>query len=222
VTAAPAERIADAVETPDSEPPAAAPEVVAAAPQEPETQPAPAPAAPQIALLKSDEEGVSLMQSAPEPPGRIVLDTIGYSDSGVVELAGRASAEAVEIRVYLDNRVVTTLPVETAGNWRGQVPDVDTGVYTLRVDELDAEGRVTSRLETPFKREAPAVLAAATEGADGPIKAVTVQTGDTLWAIARDRYGEGVLYVKVFEANRSAIRDPDLIYPGQVFDLPAD
>ena len=42
----------------------------------------------------------------------------------------------------------------------------------------------------------------------------------TLWGIARDNYGEGILYVRVFEANRGAIRDPDLIYPGQVFDLP--
>ncbi len=49
-----------------------------------------------------------------------------------------------------------------------------------------------------------------------------MQAGDTLWAIARERYGEGVLYVQVFEANRDAIRDPDLIYPGQVFDLPRD
>jgi nucleoid-associated protein YgaU len=30
------------------------------------------------------------------------------------------------------------------------------------------------------------------------------------------------LYVRVFNANRDRIRDPDLIYPGQVFDLPAD
>ena len=215
-------RVADAEDISDDESLSAVPETVVEAPQAPQAEPAPEPAAPQIALLKSDEEGVSLLQSAPEPPGRIVLDTIGYSDSGVVELAGRASSDAVEIRVYLDNRVVTTLPVETAGNWRGEVPDVDTGVYTLRMDELNAEGRVTSRLETPFKREAPAVLAAATEARDGSVKAVTVQAGDTLWAIARDRYGEGVLYVRVFEANRSAIRDPDLIYPGQVFDLPAD
>ncbi|MEN8660411.1 MAG: LysM peptidoglycan-binding domain-containing protein, partial [Marivita sp.] len=49
---------------------------------------------------------------------------------------------------------------------------------------------------------------------------VTVQPGNTLWAIARDRYGEGPAYVKVFEANRDRIRDPDLIYPGQVFSIP--
>ena len=49
----------------------------------------------------------------------------------------------------------------------------------------------------------------------------TVQPGNTLWAIARDRYGEPLMYVQVFEINRDRIRDPDLIYPGQVFVLPA-
>ena len=49
---------------------------------------------------------------------------------------------------------------------------------------------------------------------------MTVQRGDTLWAISQDRYGSGFLYVRVFEANRDSIRDPDLIYPGQVFSVP--
>jgi nucleoid-associated protein YgaU len=52
------------------------------------------------------------------------------------------------------------------------------------------------------------------------ISAITVQPGSTLWAISRERYGQGILYVEVFEANRDKIRDPDLIYPGQVFALP--
>ena len=50
----------------------------------------------------------------------------------------------------------------------------------------------------------------------------TVQPGATLWAIAEERYGEGILYVTVFEANRDRIRNPDLIYPGQVFILPEE
>jgi nucleoid-associated protein YgaU len=50
---------------------------------------------------------------------------------------------------------------------------------------------------------------------------VTVQPGFTLWAIAQGQYGEGVMYVQVWQANRDRIRDPDLIYPGQVFALPA-
>ena len=179
--------------------------------------------APQsVAVLKSTEEGVTLLQPAAPPVDEIALDTIGYSQGGDVQLSGRASLEAVQVRVYLNNRTVVNLPVDTDGGWRGDLPDVDAGVYTLRVDALNAAGQVTSRVETPFKREEAAVLAAASAGQEGPAQAITVQTGDTLWAIARDRYGEGVLYVKVFEANRTSIRDPDLIYPGQVFDLPVE
>lgn len=181
-----------------------------------------APAAPSqsVAVLKSTEEGVELLQSQPQVLSSIAIDTIGYSDEGDVQLSGRAVAGTSEVRVYLDNRFVGGLPVDKEGVWRGDVPDVATGIYQLRVDEVNEAGDVTSRLETPFKREAPAVLAEASVGQEGPVRAVTVQTGDTLWAIARDRYGEGLLYVRVFEANRRDIRDPDLIYPGQVFDLP--
>lgn len=185
---------------------------------EPETESA--GSSTQVALLKSDEDGVTLLQSAPQPPERIVLDTIGYSDSGIVQLAGRANEDAVEVRVYIDNQAFAALPVETGGDWQGDLPDIDTGVYTLRVDAVDAQGDVTSRIETPFKREEPEILAAASSGSAGPVRSITVQTGDTLWAIARERYGEGVLYVQVFEANKESIRDEDLIYPGQVFDLP--
>lgn len=53
------------------------------------------------------------------------------------------------------------------------------------------------------------------------VQVVTVQPGFSLWKIATDAYGEGELYVRVYEANKDQIRDPDLIYPGQVFELPA-
>ena len=174
-----------------------------------------------FALLRSDDTGVLLMRTSPSLPETVVLDTIGYSDAGAVQLSGRASAEAVEVRAYIDNRPVARLAVGADGAWRGEVPQIEPGRYTLRIDAVTADGTVASRIETPFQREAPAALAAADDRfAGGVVRAVTVQAGDTLWAIARERYGEGVLYVQVFEANRAAIRDPDLIYPGQVFELP--
>lgn len=175
----------------------------------------------QIAILRSDAQGVTLLP--PSPPGamtQVAIDMIGYSEGGAVQLSGRAQARATEVRVYLDNEAVVSLPVNDQGQWRGDLPDVDEGVYTLRVDEVTADGTVSSRVETPFQRESDAVLAEAARATSGKISAITVQKGATLWAIARDRYGDGLLYVKVFEANDDAIRDPDLIYPGQVFSLP--
>ena len=47
-----------------------------------------------------------------------------------------------------------------------------------------------------------------------------VQPGNSLWRIARRVLGEGTHYVHIFEANQERIRDPDLIYPGQVFEVP--
>jgi nucleoid-associated protein YgaU len=176
----------------------------------------------EVAILKSDQSGVEVINrsSAPEFMSNVEIDTISYSDEGDVLLSGRAQSKAASVRIYLDNTAITTLSVDTSGRWRGDLPDVDTGVYTLRVDEVDVQGDVTSRVETPFKREAPEVLEAAAGESGTAVTAITVQKGATLWAIARDRYGDGTLFVRVFEANSERIKDPDLIYPGQVFDLP--
>ena len=47
-----------------------------------------------------------------------------------------------------------------------------------------------------------------------------VQPGNSLWRLARRSYGEGLRYTDIYEANKDQIRNPDLIYPGQVFVLP--
>ena len=183
----------------------------------------------QVAVLRSGENGVELVQSPEQqeetPQEQVALDTIGYSDSGEVQLTGRAKDGAV-VRLYLNNRLVMDLTSDEQGKWRGEIEGVDPGIYTLRLDVVDEQGEVVSRLETPFKREPVELLvpqqpAEADEEQEQPvIRSVTVQKGDTLWAISRERYGDGILYVKVFEANRDSIRDPDLIYPGQVFTIP--
>ena len=66
-----------------------------------------------------------------------------------------------------------------------------------------------------------AELAVDAPAAKAALVSITVQPGFTLWGIAKAQLGDGVMYVQVFEANKDKIRDPDLIYPGQVFTLPA-
>ena len=48
----------------------------------------------------------------------------------------------------------------------------------------------------------------------------TVVKGDCLWRIARSHLGSGLRWSEIYEANRDQIRDPDLIYPDQVFEIP--
>lgn len=178
-----------------------------------------------VTVLRANADGVEVMQpAAPQETttSQVTLDTISYSAEGEVLLRGTAENGAA-VRVYLDNKPVTDLDTNAKGRFRGKIGAAEPGIYTLRLDEVNADGQVLSRLETPFKRESPEVLKPAEESSedpDSPVRAVTVQTGDTLWAISRDRYGDGVLYVKVVEANRDSIKNPDLIYPGQVFAIP--
>ena len=48
----------------------------------------------------------------------------------------------------------------------------------------------------------------------------TVVRGDCLWNIAKKYYGNGSQYTKIYNANRDKIKNPSLIYPGQVFVIP--
>lgn len=82
-----------------------------------------------------------------------------------------------------------------------------------------AEDAPLAEAETPAQPAADPVAGSAPGVTRAAV--ITVQPGFTLWAIARQNYGNGLLYVRVYEANKDQIRDPDLIYPGQVFTVPA-
>ena len=204
----------------------------AAAPRIAEDGPArPAPPASEDAgapgVILAGREGLRVLQrpdrpgAAPEALAALSIDAIAYGAGGVPQIAGQGGDGAAFVRIYLDNRPVTTAPVGPDGAWRAALPQVETGVYTMRLDAIDAGGEVTARLETPFERISPARLAeASADAAEEGRRVVTVQRGNTLWGISRRNYGEGILYVRIFEANRDRIRDPDLIYPGQVFTVP--
>lgn len=326
----------------------------------------PPPTEAPVGLLVSDE-GAIVLQGEKPADAKVLIDTITYTPEGAVQIGGRGVAGA-RLRLYLDNAQVMTPTVSPSGTWLATLGETEPGVYLLRVDQLDAAGKVTSRFETPFKRESLETLAALanpsaaptpvkpaprpanvagaadptpTAGAEVPVTpeptataavegavtpeptataaaevaatpapaveapeppsvtgtetapvstavtgaalapelapmapalpepasgdpsaeppaaapavvsgapvtetalanatpiavpelprleptgqptvVVTVQPGFTLWGIAEETYGDGVLYVQLFEANADRIKDPDLIYPGQVFTLP--
>ena len=150
--------------------------------------------------------------TAGQPQGQVSVDVIDYDKAGRVVFSGKAQPEG-EVRIYLDNRLVGEVPSGTAPWKMTPETEVPPGNYTLRADLLGAGGRVVARVELPFQRAAvtPEVLAGGS---------VVVQPGYSLWRIARRAYGGGVLYTLIYSANAEQIRDPDLIYPGQVFQLP--
>lgn len=263
---------------------AAEPDVIAPEPKPKPFTPEPliavAPLAPAALLVTKD--GVKVLQTGDQDVAAnqfagLSIDTISYTPAGDVQLSGRAAAGAF-LRIYLDDAPLIDVKAGEDGLWAATMPEITPGIYTLRADQLAADGTVAARFETPFKRETQDALAAATRSPDpavdvatakpaaaavevadpgaealtaatpepavpapeaaattvnptvvadatsapepAPAVSITVQPGFTLWGIASKQFGDGVMYVQVFEANKDKIRDPNLIYPGQVFVIP--
>ena len=96
---------------------------------------------PKIIIAESDGKIIVQEQNDVAPKIQpLSLDTINYAASGDVILAGRASSEQI-VRVYVDNKPVVLGEV-TDGKWNFEIPNIEEGIYTLRVDAINNEGKV--------------------------------------------------------------------------------
>ncbi|MBR0656625.1 LysM peptidoglycan-binding domain-containing protein [Plastoroseomonas arctica] len=147
-------------------------------------------------------------------PSRLTLEAVDYADAGAMRFSGTAQPGAA-VRAYVGDRHAGDAVADAEGRWTlvpAQTPTI--GRHTLRLDQLAASGTVAARVELPFQRD----QIAEESFAGGQ---VVVQPGQSLWRIARLNYGRGVRYTTIYEANRAQIRDAALIFPGQVFSVPA-
>ena len=144
----------------------------------------------------------------------ITIDAVYYDDSGRLDIIGKAPASAA-VNLYLNNEFLGRGKSNSRGLWR-QRPDrkVKPGMYTVRADHVGKDGKVKSRIEVVFARSVPLT-------GIKPGTLVVVESGNSLWRIAHKTYGTGFRYTVIYEANKKQIRDPNLIFPGQVFSLPS-
>lgn len=171
-------------------------------------------------LTPKSGEGASTVLQKPgvaafgEVGESLSVDTIDYGDGGAAVFTGR-SLPRVDVRLYLDDEFVGSVRANDSGRW--SIPlegkTLTAGTHMIRVDQTVGEGEVQLRIEQPFETGA-AIDQSLAEGG------VLVKPGNTLWQIARQLYGSGVRYTVIFKENSEQIRDPDLIYPGQMFRLP--
>ena len=194
---------------------AVAPGAIAQAAPAQEAAAAEAEPAPEVAATVVLRGG-GAEASPTAPDAGFSLASISYAETGLVTLAGLGVAGA-RIRAYVDNRFALDGAVGADGRWALELGDVEAGIYRLRIDALREDGTVASRIETPFQRDFPAPPPS--DGSGRPAT-ITVQPGNNLWTLARTHYGAGVLYTQIHTANAELIRDPELIYPGQIFVLP--
>ncbi|MGI9371163.1 MAG: LysM peptidoglycan-binding domain-containing protein [Hyphomicrobiales bacterium] len=128
---------------------------------------------------------------------------------------------------------------ESSGGGQKTAGNGDGGATTTDTATLDTQTVDTTQLASNTTAE-PAANTSETEGVanettseDGEDVAVVtpatgsaspgqvvIQPGNNLWRISRVIYGKGLRYTVIYQANKEQIRDPSLIYPGQIFTTP--
>ena len=188
---------------------------------------------------------------APKPgTGALVVETVEIEPGGKFHVSGQARPGAA-LRLYLNDSFVTSVTAGADGRFAVTINEgVAPGSYRVRLDEASSSGTVRARAEVPFNvpdptasvsaqatsklpdSAAPRLAAAGTtvlpdSGSPSStvvvpkIATTTVSRGDSLWRLSQLSYGAGMRYSVIYKANREQIRNPNLIYPGQVFVVPA-
>jgi nucleoid-associated protein YgaU len=211
---------------------AAAPAISAAA----------APSPPALAMR-------TLATSPPAGAARVAVHSVETDAGGGLVAKGSAGPNAT-VRLYLNGADVGDVHTKPDGRWsltinHGMTP----GGYVMHADEINpGDASVVASAETPFDYPAapaplgapaaaaspapatalPAASASAGQSSAPPsadlvvekVQTAQVVSGHTLWALSRNYYGDPTRYPVIYEANKSQIHNPNLIYPGQVFVVP--
>ncbi len=188
-------------------------------------------AVPKQALIVADDRqsGLRLLQVPDQDKlTGLSLQSVEYPESGIVRYSGTAPAGST-LRIYRDNRILATVEADGNGMWALETDDPSSARmpeetpraghtrHVLRIDRLNADGTVRERVETAFSRTPTREVTI-----DPGTEYIIVGDGHSLWRIARRYYGQGIAYKKLYQSNRDLIRNPDLIYPGQIFAAPPD
>jgi nucleoid-associated protein YgaU len=205
---------------------------------------------PVVALVTPNKPTVVLSQpGAPKPAGALVVETVEIEPGGKFHVSGQARPGA-PLRLYLNDSFVTSVTAGADGRFAVTINEgVAAGSYRVRVDEASSSGTVRARAEVPFTApETTASMSAQAATSKRPdttgpqlaaagatvlpdsgspstvvvpkIATTTVSRGDSLWRLSQLTYGAGMRYAVIYKANREQIRNPNRIYPGQIFVLP--
>ena len=161
-----------------------------------------------ISFLK--EAGEKLFKSAPAAPAATAS---AAPAPGVAEM-NEAAAVAIEKYIAAQNLTAQNLDVKFDGATQtvsvtGVAADQATKEkIVLCCGNVSGVAKVNDQLTVAASGEKPATFH-------------TVVSGDTLSKIAKQVYGDANAYMKIFEANKPMLSDPNKIYPGQSLRIPA-
>jgi nucleoid-associated protein YgaU len=226
------------VDVPTPPAPSVAPRVASAPPARPEA-PATRPTAPAAGSARATPPQTTTPSRQPQPPGSpagqpqvaaappppespVAQPAESRHEQGPVAAAPQAAPHR---EVAGRDAATASAPADgaSAGTSAGKA------AVSAAAPTTDAPATPSEPAKTVHAPSRATVASAAPAPARDPdpatvlipeVNTAIVGRGDSLWRISRRIYGGGLRYTVIYTANKEQIRNPNLIYPGQVFVLP--
>ena len=152
-----------------------------------------------IEILNNDSETSSLY-----------LDIVEFDENKSLTVTGRALPNS-NIKVFLSENLKTETTSNENGDWSVKFDNLNFLGYDLQITTNIDNQLVKLKTKIFNKKIDPQIFLE---------RQVVVQNGNSLWRIARKTLGGGIFYSEIFKNNIDKITNPNLIFPGQVFNIP--
>ena len=140
----------------------------------------------------------------------LTLDIVEHLDNNSLTLTGRTKPNST-VSLFFSNNFIEDSQSDKNGNWKMELENFKLTDNDLMIT-TEIEGQKI-KLKTKIfdeKIDPNFILE----------KEITVKDGNSLWRIARKTLGGGIYYSEIYKNNIKEIKNPDLIFPGQVFNIP--
>ena len=169
---------------------------------------------PKVArVFSSDVENIDML-NLEKLNDAITLDVLSYSPPGLIILSGRTISNT-EIEILKSAEVL------------GKTKSNEDGVWKFIINKNDYANEEIS-IKTTISGETLIITYDQAEiqkrfkntNFEFYDDRIIVQKGNSLWRIARKTLGGGIFYTEIYKNNLTKIKNPNIIYPGQVFNIP--
>ncbi|WP_024586222.1 LysM peptidoglycan-binding domain-containing protein [Aliihoeflea sp. 2WW] len=172
-----------------------------------------------VPFQREPGEAVAAVAPAERAPANAGLTPDAVSGQAVPTASAQSGEGAAASTGMASSPESDTAPVQEAPEV-ATAPDAETADGSRNDDAPENAAAPNASTGGADETAAAAIeetMAEPLQAADG---AVIIRRGDTLWRISRRVYGRGVRYSTIYLANQEQIRDPDMIWPGQIFAVP--
>tara|TARA_B100000287_G_scaffold435613_1_gene504920 strand:+ start:553 stop:1482 length:930 start_codon:yes stop_codon:yes gene_type:complete len=156
-----------------------------------------------------DSTGIEILNNSEIESG-LSLDIVEFNDKNSLIISGRTKPNN-KVKIFLSNEFKINTTSDKLGNWSAKILNLNFKDYDLSVTTNIQNQKIKLKTKIFHERINPKIFLE---------KEIVVQNGNSLWRIARKTLGGGIFYSEIYKNNINKIKNPDLIYPGQVFNIP--